>query len=163
MKTGRKVSYVCVRSERVARIPSVGGLRGGEIRVDIFAVNRRGEAAVSVEPKRRSRRRAHCFRIAVGPPGFELRDRDVVWRRKELESRASPDIIERLVEESRQFVRTHSPRALLGAKQLLELIPPGQVAALARERALFVDFFRDEDRREGIRAFLERREPDFSQ
>ena len=71
------------------------------------------------------------------------------------------DLFSRAVEDARAFA--HGPRgALAAAKDAIgtALTTPGS-AGLARERELFRGLFGTSDQREGMRAFLEKRDPRF--
>ena len=65
------------------------------------------------------------------------------------------------VAHAREFAR--GPRAALAAAKaaIRAAVETPGAAGLARERELFVDLFGTADQGEGMRAFLEKREPGF--
>ena len=73
----------------------------------------------------------------------------------------SEGVYERAVEHARRYARGPT-KALAAAKAAVNAAARGDIReGLELERAVFCDLFGTEDQKEGMRAFLEKREPDF--
>ena len=71
------------------------------------------------------------------------------------------ELMERTLELARSLA-AKSPLALAAAKELVNQTLQGDLAAgLEDEAAAFAELFSSEDQKEGMRAFVEKREPDF--
>lgn len=71
------------------------------------------------------------------------------------------ELYDRALEDALRYARGPT-RALAGAKVAVNAVARGdQREGLALERDLFCELFETEDQKEGMRAFLDKREPDF--
>ncbi|MGQ0668249.1 MAG: enoyl-CoA hydratase/isomerase family protein [Actinomycetota bacterium] len=74
---------------------------------------------------------------------------------------AGEELYERALEDALRYARGPT-RALAAAKAAVNAVARGdQREGLALERDLFCELFETEDQKEGMRAFLDKREPDF--